>query len=82
MRRRRKKRTSGRSLANRVCREIVRCGMSAMLGARYVPELKTVRIGVPTEYGTLDAAIDYPCEPKRIDRFINKIRRYAERQAA
>ena len=51
-----------------------------MLGARYVPELKMVRIGVPTAYGSLDAAIDYPCEPKPIERFIAKLRRQSARQ--
>jgi hypothetical protein len=65
-----------------VCREIIRCGLETVLGARYVPELRAVRVGVPTEYGALDAAIDYPCEPKRIERFIGKLRRHAARRAA
>ena len=73
---------SGRILARRVCREIVHCGFAAVLGARYVPELRAVRVGVPTEFGALDAAIDYPCEPKPIERFIGKLRRHAARQAA
>jgi hypothetical protein len=65
-----------------VCREIVHCGFATILGARYVPELRAVRVGVPTEFGSLDAAIDYPCEPKRIERFIGKLRRAARQQAA
>jgi hypothetical protein len=76
------RRTSGSTLARRVCREIKHCKLATMLSARYVPELRVVRIGVPTPHGSLDAAIDYPCEPKLIDRFIGKIRRHAERQAA
>lgn len=74
---RRIKRVSGTVLARRVCREIIRCGFTTMLGARYVPEIKVVRIGVPTANGSLDAAIDYPCEPQRIDKFIAKLRRQA-----
>jgi hypothetical protein len=53
-----------------------------MLAARYVPESKTVRVGVPTKYGSLDAAIDYPCEKKPIERFIGKLRRNAARREA
>ena len=74
------RRIPGRVLANRVCREIVRCGFATMLAARYVPELRTVRVGVPTAYGSLDAAIDYPCERKPIERFIGKLRRQAARR--
>ena len=74
-----RKRASGRALAQRVCREIIRCGYATMLGARYVPELEAVRVGVPTRSGKLDAAIDYPCEPKMIERFIEKLRRSSAR---
>ena len=74
------RRTSGRVLAQRVCREIIRCGYATMLGARYVPELQAVRVGVPTRNGMLDAAIDYPCEePRMIERFIAKLRRSSAR---
>ena len=71
------KRSSGRALARRVCNEIIRCGYARMLWARYVPERGAVRVGVPTKRGLLDAAIDYPCEPKLIERFIAKLRRSA-----
>jgi hypothetical protein len=71
---------AGRSMARRVCREIVQCGFASTLAARYVPETRAVRIGVPTAFGTLDAAIDYPCEPKLIDRFLGKLRRQASRR--
>ena len=68
---RKARKSSGRVLAKRVCKEIIRCGYATMLWARYVPEREAVRVGVPTKRGLLDAAIDYPCEePKLIERFI------------
>lgn len=71
---------NGQAMTRRICREIVRCGLATMLAARYVPESRAVRVGIPTAMGSLDAAIDYPCEPKLIERFVLKLRRHAARQ--
>ena len=71
---------TGQAMARRVCREIIRCGLAQVLAARYVPESRAVRVGIPTAVGSLDAAIDYECEPKIIERFVVKLRRHAARQ--
>ena len=42
----------------------------------YVYDAPTIRAA----FGSLDAAIDYPCEPKPIARFIGKLRRQAAKR--
>ena len=70
------KRTCGKRLARKVCSEIVRCGLDNVLTARYEPAQRTIRIGVPTPYGTLDCAIDYPADPEQVEGLLDRFHAY------
>jgi hypothetical protein len=67
----------GKALAKRVCSKIVRNGLANMLEARYDPERKVIRIGVPTRRGAMDCAIDYPADGEHVDGLLERLQAYA-----
>jgi hypothetical protein len=68
---------AGTSLARHICKEIGRKGLSHLLTAKYIPERDSLRVGVPTEHGSLDCCIDYPSNLQSVQRVKLLIDHYA-----
>jgi hypothetical protein len=68
---------AGESLARHICKEIGRKHLSHLLTARYIAERDSLRVGVPTEHGSLDCCIDYPANLQSVQRVKTLIDHYA-----
>ena len=66
----------GQALAKRLCRKIIQSGLADRLTAVFVPEKKAVRVGIPTKFGALDCAVDYPADTEHIQGVIAQLDSY------